>query len=208
MRLTLASTSPRRLELLQRIGISPEVLAADIDESLLPGESPPDYVMRVAFDKAHRVRDLIARAGSDSAMDSIVLAADTAVVNDDKTLGKPVDRADASTMLESLSGHTHQVLTAVVVIDLDDVEHSVLARAAVTFATISRHEIDWYVSSGEPMDKAGSYALQGLGGVLVERIDGDPTTVIGLPLRDTVELLRSAGLRWPNPTAGFVDEAN
>ncbi|MGB3410866.1 MAG: nucleoside triphosphate pyrophosphatase [Microthrixaceae bacterium] len=207
MRLTLASASPRRLELLQRIGISPQVLAADVDESVLPGESPSDYVMRVAFDKAHRVRALIARAGSDPAVDSIVLAADTAVVNNAKTLGKPVDRADAVAMLNSLSGRTHEVLTAVVVIDPDDVEQSVLARATVTFATIDRREVDWYVSTGEPLDKAGSYALQGMGGVLVERIDGDPTTVIGLPLRDTVDLLRSAGLIWPNPTDVAIDDA-
>jgi septum formation protein len=207
MRLTLASASPRRLELLQRIGISPEVLAADIDESMLPGESPSEYVMRVAFDKAHRVRNLIAEAKTDRAVDSVVMAADTAVVNVGQILGKPLDRSDAVATLESLSGRTHEVLTAVVVIDLENVEQSVLARAAVTFATISRQEIEWYVSSGEPMDKAGSYALQGLGGVLVERIDGDPTAVIGLPLRDTVDLLRSAGLRWPNRTDGVADEA-
>lgn len=201
MKLILASASPRRLELLARIGLAPTVMAADIDESVLPGESPADFVLRVATDKAHvvwaSVRDAAPGRGGISRREAVVLAADTAVIRDGEPLGKPVDRADAIAMLSSLTGRSHDVLTAVVAIGDDGVEHSVLSRATVTMASADHAEIEWYVSTGEPMDKAGSYAIQGIGAVLVERIEGDPTTVIGLPLRDTVELLGSAGIHWP-----------
>ncbi len=198
MRLVLASASPRRLELLERIGLSPEVMAAEVDETVLPDETAAEYVMRVAADKAHKVRTLSFPVGRVGAA-PVVLAADTAVVLDGQTLGKPADREAAVATLRKLSGHIHEVLTAVVAIDASGIEHSVLSRAVVTFATISDDEVDWYVATGEPFDKAGSYAIQGVGGVLVERIEGDPSTVIGLPLRATVELLRISGFGWPGP---------
>ncbi len=189
MTLILASASPRRRELLERVGLSPVVVPADVDESVLPGEAAEDYVVRVATDKAHKIA--ADRPGV------MVLAADTAVVDDGEPLGKPRDHDDASAMLSRLSGRDHRVLSAVVVIDADGIEHTELATAVVTMAATSEVERRWYVDSGEPMDKAGSYAVQGLGAALVERIDGDPTTVIGLPLRITLDLLRVAGLSWP-----------
>jgi septum formation protein len=190
--LVLASASPRRAELLGRVGLSPVVAPADVDESVLPGESADEYVVRVAADKAHAV----ARTHPGA----VVLAADTAVVLDGVPLGKPVDPADALAMLGRLAGRTHEVLSAVVVVDPDGIEHTTLARALVTMAPSTPDELEWYVASGEPLDKAGAYGVQGLGAALVDRVEGDPTTVIGLPLRPALELLRTAGVTWP-PTA-------
>lgn len=189
-RIVLASASQRRIDLLSGLGIMTEVVPADVDETHMPGESPHDYVMRVALDKAHAVID--------STSGAVVIAADTSVVVDGRILGKPVDTTDAMQTIRGLSGRTHQVLTAVVVIDADRIEHSVIASTEVTFAELTDDEIEWYVATGEPFGKAGAYAIQGIGGFLVESIDGDPSTVIGLPLRATVELLRGAGVRFPN----------
>lgn len=191
--LVLASASPRRAELLERVGLSPRIAPADVDESVLPGETADDYVVRVAADKAHTVAATHPGA--------VVLAADTAVVLDGEPLGKPADRADALDMLGRLAGRSHQVLSAVVVVDPDGIEHTALTRAVVTMAPSSSAELEWYVASGEPMDKAGAYAVQGLGAALVDRVEGDPTTVIGLPLRTTLELLRTVGVSWPSPTS-------
>jgi septum formation protein len=187
-RLVLASASPRRRELLERVGLLPIVVPAEIDESTLPGEHADDYVVRVAADKAHAVAVLHPGA--------VVVAADTAVVLDGVPLGKPAGPADALEMLSRLSGRTHQVLSSVVVVDPDGIEHTALARATVTMAPSSDEERAWYVATGEPMDKAGAYGVQGIGAVLVERVEGDPTTVIGLPLRTTLDLLRAAGVDW------------
>jgi septum formation protein len=187
--LVLASASPRRRELLERVGLVVEVVPAGVDESVLPGESAEDYVVRVAADKARAV------AGAHPSR--VVLAADTAVVVDGVPLGKPADDDDALVMLASLSDRSHEVLTAVVVRDPGGIEHAALARATVTMAPTTEAERRWYVASGEPADKAGGYAVQGLGAALVERVEGDPTTVIGLPLRTTLELLRVAGVPWP-----------
>lgn len=184
--LILASASPRRLELLRRVGLEPTVVPAHVDESVLPGEAPSDVVVRVAADKAHAVARLHPGA--------VVIASDTEVVADGEVLGKPSDDEHARATLAHLAGRTHEVLTAVVVVGADGIEHTTLERAEVTMAELSPEEIAWYVASGEPTDKAGSYALQGIGAVLVERVEGDPTTVIGLPLRPTVELLRLVGV--------------
>ena len=217
VRLVLASASSRRVELLDRIGLSHLAMPADVDESVLPGETADDYVVRVASDKATAVAmalaappdsrspdsrslDAATDRGADSSGPTVVLAADTAVVLDGEPLGKPRDRADALAMLSRLSGRNHRVLSAVVVVDPDGVVHTALATATVTIAPLSSAELEWYVDSGEPLDKAGSYAIQGMGAALVESIDGDPTTVIGLPLRATLELLRAAGVQWP-PTS-------
>ena len=186
--LVLASASPRRRELLARIGLEPEVLPAEVDESVRDGEAPAPYVERVARAKAEVVA--ARRPGA------VVLAADTAVVLDGTALGKPVDRDDALVMLTRLSGRTHEVLTSVVVRSEGRVLHTTEV-ARVTMAVLGAAELHWYVDSGEPFDKAGGYALQGSGAVLVDRVEGDPTTVIGLPLRATVSLLRTAGLSWP-----------
>lgn len=186
--LVLASASPRRSELLARVGVEFEVVPADIDEAVHPGETAEVYVRRVAHDKA------IAVAAEHP--DAIVLAADTAVVLDGEPLGKPLDATDARSMLERLVGRAHEVLTAVVVVRDGNVT-STLERAEVTMAAARPQALDWYVATGEPLDKAGSYAVQGIGAFLVGRIDGDPTTVIGLPLGATLELLRHTGLDWP-----------
>jgi septum formation protein len=187
--LVLASASPRRAELLERVGLTFRVVPADVDESVLPGETADDYVVRVAADKAAVVA---ART-----LGAVVLAADTSVVLDGEVLGKPTDRRHALELLERLSGRNHRVLSAVVVVDPDGVVHTSLAGATVTMAQLGSDELAWYVDSGEPMDKAGAYAVQGRGAGLVERVEGDPTTVIGLPLRATLDLLRAAGVRWP-----------
>lgn len=187
--LVLASASPRRRELLERVGLAPRVVPAEVDESPLAGEGAEEYVARVAEMKAAAVG---ARCPG-----QIVLGADTAVVLDGQPLGKPEDPDEALVMLTRLSGRTHVVLTAVSVVGPDGHAHGRLCTAQVTMAVSTRAELEWYVGTGEPFDKAGGYGVQGIGAVLVERLDGDPTTVIGLPLRASLQLLRAAGLRWP-----------
>lgn len=185
-RLVLASQSPRRRELLGQLGFTLEVRPAHADESVAPGEHARDYVLRVARDKARAVPG------------DVVLAADTAVVLDDRVLGKPVDAADARRMLRALSGTTHEVLTAVVVrrtairLELDAV-----VATRVRFAPLSPAEVDWYVGTGEPLDKAGAYAIQGAGGAFVLGVEGSVSNVVGLPLAETAALLRRAGLALP-----------
>jgi septum formation protein len=185
-RLVLASQSPRRRELLGQLGLALEVRPAHADESVTPGEAPRDYVLRVARDKARAV------AGD------VVLAADTAVVLGAEVLGKPADDADARRMLRALSGTTHEVLTAVVVrrtairLELDAV-----VATKVRFAPLSAAEVDWYVATGEPLDKAGAYAIQGAGGAFVLGVEGSVSNVVGLPLAETAALLRRAGLALP-----------
>jgi len=194
----LASASPRRLELLGRIGISATVAPADVDESQRSGEPAEEYVARVALDKALCVAPQF--------LDSAVLAADTAVVLGDKIFGKPATPQQALSMLQELAGQTHCVMTAVVVLgavpgpgtaEAERPRYACIEKAQVTMVAAETSELDWYVSSGEPMDKAGSYALQAMGAALVESVVGDPTTVIGLPLRSSIRLLRLAGVRWP-----------
>ena len=185
-RLVLASQSPRRRELLGQLGLALEVRPAHADEAVLPGETPRDFVLRVARAKARAV------AGD------VVLAADTAVVLGAEILGKPVDRADARRMLQALSGTVHEVLTAVVVrraapaLELDAV-----VATRVRFASLSPAQLDWYVATGEPLDKAGAYAIQGAGGAFVLGVEGSVSNVVGLPVAETAALLRRAGLSLP-----------
>jgi septum formation protein len=187
-RLVLASQSPRRRELLGQLGLALEVRPAHADESVAPGEPPRDYVLRVARDKARAV------AGE------LVLAADTAVVLGGEVLGKPADEADARRMLGALSGTEHEVLTAVVVrrgAPAPALELDALVATKVRFARLSAREIDWYVATGEPLDKAGAYAIQGAGGAFVLSVEGSVSNVVGLPLAETAALLRRAGLPLP-----------
>jgi septum formation protein len=180
----LASSSPRRLELLRRIGVEPTVVAPDVDEPALRGEVTADDVRRLAQWKADAVP--VAR-------DVLVVAADTLVVVDGRALGKPETTADAETMLRALSGRTHQVLTGVAVRRGD--HHGVdLAATRVSFRPLSEADIDWYVATGEPRGKAGAYAIQGAGEAFVERIDGSYSNVVGLPLALTIRLAREAGV--------------
>ena len=169
MRLLLASASPRRADLLRAAGYEFDVLPADVDESVFPGEKPEAYVRRVAEAKAAAVAS---KAGG-----RIVLAADTVVVVDGQILGKPVDTADAARMLRLLSGRQHEVMTAITLNGECLVEIS-----AVELAPLSMAEIDWYVETGEPMDKAGAYAIQGLASRFVTRIEGSYSNVVGLPV--------------------------
>jgi septum formation protein len=180
-RLVLASASPRRLELLRTVGIDPIVDAPDVDEAVCPGESAVEYVVRVARGKCAAVA--ARHAGG------VVLAADTTVALDGEILGKPADHTEAATMLTRLSGCTHQVHTAVVV-SSGGLTLTELVTTDVTFGDLTADEIRWYVALGESLDKAGAYGVQSAGGALVARIDGSPSNVIGLPLRETLALVR------------------
>jgi septum formation protein len=180
-RVILASQSPRRADLLRAAGIDFDVRVSDVDESVRPGEAPRDYVMRVAGEKA---RTAVRSAGE------IVLAADTTVVVDDRILAKPADRDDAVRMLGMLSGRAHQVLTGVCVLRGDHVDTRV-ATTTVEFLPMSEAEIAWYVASGEPMDKAGAYGIQGRASRFVTRIDGSYSNVVGLPVALVCEMLQA-----------------
>lgn len=187
MRVILASSSPRRHELLAMIGIAHDVVPADIDESLVPGEAPIAYAERLACEKAVAVA---AHAG-----DAVVIAADTVVVVDDVVLGKPRDEQEAAEMLCLLSNRSHIVHTAVAV------RHRELARSAVespvvTFRALETGRIDSYIATGEPMDKAGAYGIQGYGATLVSRIEGDYFAVMGLPLHRLILLLENVGVEY------------
>lgn len=186
-RLLLASASPRRSELLATLGVSFDVRAANIDEAVRSGESPRAYVQRMARDKAAA---LVSRVEGRAA----VLAADTTVVADGRILGKPADRAESRLMLGLLSGREHQVYTAVA-LALDGTLNEHLAVTAVQFRHLSATEIDAYWDTREPEDKAGGYAIQGLGAVFVREIRGSYSGVVGLPLYETAELLTAAGFR-------------
>ena len=188
MELVLASQSPRRRRLLEQLGLSFRAEPADVDESWVPGEDPRAYVERVAIMKAETAAHALDRDGS-----ICVLAADTTVDLDGEILAKPVDDDDARRMLNALSGRTHQVHTAVVAWTVAEMVADVVTTD-VTFAPLTDADIEWYVSIGEHLDKAGAYGMQGAGGALVSRIDGSPSNVIGLPLAETVAVLRASGL--------------
>jgi septum formation protein len=173
-RIVLASASPRRAELLRAAGIDFDVQPANVDETLADGESAAEYVSRLAETKARLVYEGDVRR--------IVLAADTTVVVDDHVLGKPQDDADAARMLRMLSGRSHQVLTAVSVFHPGQIVDTRTDTTTVEFASLSDMDIGWYVSSGEPMDKAGAYAVQGLASRFVTRIAGSYSNVVGLPV--------------------------
>lgn len=194
--LVLASSSPRRQELLRGLGLEFSVVPADVDESRRRDEKAPDYVERVARDKAMAV---VAKLGTSAAGNLVILAADTTVDVDGEILGKPADDADGRRMLRLLSGRTHQVHTAVVAWRIAGLQEATVTTD-VTFVDLDEQAIDWYLATGEHRDKAGAYGMQGAAGALVERIDGSPTNVIGLPLAETVALLRACGvaLRSPN----------
>ena len=183
----LASMSPRRRELLAQIGVPHRVVAAHVDESLLPAEAPADYVARLARLKATTVRQ------RGEALP--VLAADTTVVLEGAIFGKPVDRTDGLAMLAALAGRMHQVLTAVALATARDIAVRINC-SSVRFRNIERAEIEAYWETGEPRDKAGSYAIQGYGAAFIAELSGSYSAVMGLPLFETAELLRDAGIRY------------
>jgi septum formation protein len=178
--LTLASGSPRRRQLLEMLGIPIRVVPSNVPEVRRPVETPMDYVERLAREKAMSVPG------------SLVLGADTTVVVRDEVLEKPVDAADALRMLKKLQGRTHQVVTSVALV-ADEIVHQATDVTNVVFRRLDEEFLEAYVATGEPMDKAGAYGIQGYGAALVERIDGDFFGVMGLPLRLVLQLLEQAG---------------
>ena len=188
MSLVLASGSPRRRDLLTSLGLDFEISVPGVDESPLEDEAPEAYVRRLACEKALAV----------AAPGLVVLAADTTVVHRGSVIGKPADPTDARRMLALLEGETHTVFTGVAVAWEDETGHRLQLEAEgshVKLVPMTDEEIGAYVDTGEPMDKAGAYALQGIGGMFVAEVRGSPTNVIGLPLHVTVRLLRTAGVR-------------
>jgi septum formation protein len=183
--LYLASTSPRRRELLGQLGLDFHVLKVDIDESVRAGEAPAAYVLRLAREKA--------AAGLAQAGAGVVVAADTSVVLDGEVLGKPASEAAALAMWMRLSGRGHEVLTGVAVGDRGRLEATVVATR-VRFRALREAELRAYWASGEPRDKAGGYAIQGKGAIFVTGIDGSYSNVVGLPLAETAALLETFGL--------------
>lgn len=184
--LVLASTSPRRRELLARIGLEPARIAApDIDETPLKGELPRAYVARLAESKARAV---------DRSADEVVLAGDTTVAVGRRILEKPADEADLRRMLGLLSGRRHHVYSGVCVVAADDRPRVRVADTVVAFKRLTPAEIDWYVASGEGMGKAGGYAIQGKAEMFVRFLSGSHSNVVGLPIFETRALLTSAGV--------------
>lgn len=185
--LILASASPRRLELLQQIGVSCVVKPVNIPEIPLPDEAPRAFVERLAREKASAG---FQRSGSGA----IVLGADTVVVAGDRILGKPVSKQDAIEMLQRLSGDKHQVMTAVAVMDRERIVTQVVTTE-VTFRVLNQSLCERYWNTGEPKDKAGAYGIQGLGAVFVANIKGSYSAVVGLPLTETAALLDTFGIK-------------
>lgn len=183
--LILASASPRRRELLAQIGVSFTTQSADIDETPKPDEEPGNYVERMAIEKARTV--------AACNPDKLVLGSDTSVICDGVILGKPADQSQAVEMLMRLSGRSHQVMTAVALV-AGERQESVRVTTDVWFRCLGHQECASYWTTGEPADKAGSYGIQGLGAVFVERIEGSYSAVVGLPLSETAILLTEFGV--------------
>lgn len=187
-RLVLASSSPRRRELLALADLVPDVRPGIVDESPRPGEDAEDLVLRLAVQKAQAVP---------RGENEVVLAADTAVVRDHVPLGKPSSAQEAAEVLRSLSGRVHEVHTGVAVRDCDDQVSTTTVCTRVHMTALDDDVIARYVATGEPYDKAGGYAIQGRAAAFIERIEGSWTNVVGLPMVETIVLLRAAGLRGP-----------
>ncbi len=184
-RVVLASASPRRRDLLRLIGIPHEIRPADIDETYISGEQPRQHAERLARAKADKV------AATES--DALVIGADTIVVVDGSVLGKPGNEADAVRMLSMLSGRSHVVITAVATA-YDGRVVSGVEEVVVAFRDLSREEIESYIATGEPMDKAGAYGIQGFGATIVRRVEGDYFAVMGLPLVRLTALMSEVGI--------------
>ncbi len=207
-RLVLASSSPRRRELLASAGLIFEVRPVDVDETPTLGEGPSQLVARLARAKAsagvrpapERSRDEVG-SGSGSTPAEVVLAADTVVAVDGEVFGKPTSASEARTMLSRLSGRSHDVFTGVAMAGDGDRVEVVVERTEVRFRTLDAAEIDCYVASGEPMDKAGAYGIQGRAGLFVERVDGSYHNVVGLPLHALEQLCWAVGV----PLMTWVD---
>jgi septum formation protein len=193
--LVLASGSPRRRELLSRLGLDLTVAAPDVDETPVPGEPPTIHALRLAREKA--------RAGAALHPELPCLGADTVVVLGDRIFGKPASRGEAAAMLTDLAGKVHVVLTALA-LRWGESEASHLESAEVRIAPYSRELFEWYVATGEGDDKAGAYAVQGKGAALVERVDGNVQAVVGLPLAPLPDLFEQAGLELVAAEDGLI----
>jgi len=197
--LTLASASPRRAELLTAAGFTFDIAPADIDETPLRHEPADVYALRVARAKAAHVAERRGAGG-------VILAADTVVVVGSRVMGKPVDAADAASMLRTLSGIEHTVLTALVVRTASRTREAIVTTA-VTFNQLTDEEIAWYIATGEPVGKAGAYGIQGRAARFIERIDGSWSNVVGLPISTVYKLLVEAGAITMAPPAEVIDPA-
>lgn len=187
MKFILASSSPRRRQLLTSIGVEFDVIPSNVPEVHQQGEAPEEYVARLSRDKATAI--------ANDHRDRWVIAADTTVFLDDQLLEKPVDAEDAKRMLATIAGRTHMVYTAVTLLHLDENWRDTrVAETEVRMLPLSPADIDWYVATGEPLDKAGAYAAQGIGGVFIDSIHGSFTNVVGLPLATLFQMLRKAGI--------------
>lgn len=187
MKFILASASPRRRELLASIGLDFEVLPSHVPEVHEEGEAPEEYVARLSRDKA--------QALASAHPDRWVIAADTTVLLGDELLEKPADKADAVRMLATIAGKTHIVYTGVTLQNVaKDHRDTRVAESEVRMLPLSREEIEWYVATGEPLDKAGAYAVQGIGAMFIDSIHGSYTNVVGLPLATLFQMLRRAGI--------------
>jgi septum formation protein len=195
MSLVLASASPRRKQLLTSVGLDFRVRPANIDESRQPGEAPLDYVRRMAREKAGAIAEILESSGKHGDLPPAVLAADTIVCRDDRLFGKPVDEDDAIEMWRHLSGRTHEVYTALTLCYRDRLYEEISA-SRVSFKRISEAGMRTYWASGEPMDKAGGYAIQGLGSAWVGRIEGSHSGIVGLPMFELNRLLANIGVNW------------
>lgn len=184
--LILASSSPRRKDFITKLGLNFQIVKPDADETVLVGENASDYVKRMANEKANIVAALHSN--------DIVLAADTIVVCDNRILGKPVNREDAKNILRLLSGRTHEVMTAVCIIKGDE-EIEIFEVTKVTFAPLTEELIDTYVASGECDDKSGAYAVQGIGAMLIQKVEGSVSSVVGLPICQVRCALEKLGLK-------------
>lgn len=186
--IVLASASPRRRELLQQVGLNFTVVPSAAEEQAIDGETPQQHVIRLSREKAQEVADRADVAGR------FFLGSDTIVLRDTTILGKPTDTLDAAQMLRSLSGRSHQVLSGFAIIDREQGHRTEGAvTTEVWFKSLTEAEIRGYIASGEPMDKAGAYGIQGLGAFMVSRIDGSYPNVVGLPLCEVIQALESMG---------------
>lgn len=186
-RLVLASGSPRRADILRQLGFDPEVRPADVDEAYMPAETPVEHVERLARAKAEAV--------APHAVEALVIGGDTIVLDGDRVLAKPLDAADAVAMLERLSGRTHEVLSGLALSGRHGTV-STVARARVHMRAFDGETAAAYVATGEPLDKAGAYGIQGQGAALVEAIEGDYYAIVGLPVGAFLDLLERAGWRF------------
>jgi nucleoside triphosphate pyrophosphatase len=187
VRFILASSSPRRRELLTSIGLEFDVRPSHVPEVHEPGEAPEEYVARLSRDKAHAL--------ASQNPNDWVIAADTTVMLDNQLLEKPVDAADAARMLNTIAGRTHVVYTGVTLENVSrDWRDTRVAESEVRMLALSNEDVEWYVKTGEPLDKAGAYAVQGIGAMFIESIHGSYTNVVGLPLATLFQMLRRAGI--------------